>query len=127
MNYIRTKDRRILNVVDENDFDEEEKGKTPNNCTMVYALNMFGCSIVKNENIIQQADTIEDLTQVGDLVKYEDRTTSYPYQTTFVEITKFFKPYHTAIYRVVELYIKQLNGDYKLVAKDKGDYKLELV
>ena len=75
----------------------------------------------------KQADTIEELIQEGDLVKYEDRTTSYPYQTTFVEITKFFKPYHNAIYRVIELYIKQSNGDYKLVAKDKGNYKLELV
>lgn len=75
----------------------------------------------------KQSDTIEELIQKGDLVKYEDRTTYYPYQTLFTEIKDFFSPVGTMIYRVIELYIKQPNGDYKLVARGKGNYNLELV
>lgn len=76
--------------------------------------------------ILKIADTIEDLIQEGDLVRYIDTTTSYPYQGMFTEITNF-NPVGLAVYRVVELYIKQPNGDYKLVAREKGNYKLELV
>lgn len=75
----------------------------------------------------KQSDTIEELIQEGDLVKYVDTTRSYPYVGTYCEITDIFNPCGTAIYRVIELYIEQSNGDYKLVAKDKGNYKLELV
>ena len=72
-------------------------------------------------------DTIEDLIQEGDLVKYVDLTTQYPYKEEYTQLDKFFKPHHSAIYRVIELYTKQDNGDWKLVAKDKGNYKLELM
>ena len=61
MKYIRTKHGRILKIVKDEDFDDEEKVKIPNDCTMVYASNMFGCSIISNKNIIKQADTIEEL------------------------------------------------------------------
>ena len=73
---------------------------------------------------LQEADNIEDLIMVGDLVKYYDKTR---HGETYAEIDEFFAPQHTIIYRVVELYIKQSNGDFKLVAKEKGNYKLELV
>lgn len=111
MRYIRTKDGRIITLKDE----------------LIDNADLW--IVGGKENILKIANNIEDLIQEGDLVKYEDRTTSYPYQTTFAEITKFFKPYHTAIYRIIELYIKQPNGDYKLFARDKGkyNYKLELV
>lgn len=100
MKYIRAKDGRIL-VADDN----SPMAKLTTN---------------------KIADTIEELTQEGDLVRYVDTTTPYPYQGIFTEIG-IFNPVGTAIYRVIELYIKQPNGDYKLVARDKGNYKLELV
>ena len=81
----------------------------------------------KGNDIEIVGETIEELIEEGDLVKYADLTTSYPYQEQYTEIGKFFRPHHTHIYRVVELYIKQENGDFKLVARDKGNYKLELV
>lgn len=60
MKYIRTKDG-ILKIIKNEDFDEQEKKKIPANCTMVYSLNIFGCTCVDNNNIIKQADTIPEL------------------------------------------------------------------
>ena len=77
--------------------------------------------------VVQSADNIEDLIQAGDLVKIADLGTQYPYQEDYAVVTELFMPHHTAIYRVMELYVKQANGDWRLVAKDKGNCKLELV
>ena len=79
---------------------------------------------VDTSTLMPNADTIEDLIQEGDLVRYLDKTCNLK---SYCELDKFFMPHHTAIYRVIELYIKQPNGDFKLVAIDKGNYKLELV
>ena len=70
---------------------------------------------------------IEDFIKEGDLVKIADLTTQYPYQEEYALITAMFKPHHTSIYRVVEWYVKQPNGDWRLMALDKGNCKLEIV
>ena len=116
--FIRTKDNRILKVLDEAD-------KTFY-IDVSYDIG-FRLWVKGKNDIIKQADTIEDLIQEGDLVKYEDRTRSYPYPAYFAEIADGFNPHGISIYRVAELYIKQPNGDYKLVARDKGRCKLELI
>lgn len=61
MKYIRTKDGEIHTIVRDEDISKEEKAKCPDNCILVYANNIFGCSIINENKIIKQADTIEEL------------------------------------------------------------------
>lgn len=75
MTYVRTKNEKIQIVIDPNEFDEEERRKIPDNCTMVKANNIFGCVIVENKNIIKQADTIEELIDEKILIEKDGHPT----------------------------------------------------
>lgn len=77
MKYIRTKDGEIRIVIDPNEFDEEERRKIPDNCTMVEANNIYGCLIVENKNIIKQADTIEELVDAWVFEEIEENNHFY--------------------------------------------------
>ena len=61
MNYIRTRDGKIRIVIEPSEFDEEERNKIPDNCTMVKAFNMFGCEIISNKQIVVKSNKIKSL------------------------------------------------------------------
>ena len=118
MRYIRT-ENGVFELCEKQKYKEQWQVKVNN--------LLVGYRVVNKDRVINTSDNIEDLIQVGDLVKIADLGTQYPYYEDFAVVTKLFMPHHTAIYRVMELYIKQENGDWHLVAKEKGNCKLELI
>lgn len=109
MKYIRTKDGQVL------DFDKLNE--------LQKAFIM--CSI---KDIIKQVDTIEELICEGDLVRIYG---------TIIEVQHIDTDNCTYFYddegncystnNIIELYIKQSNGDYKLAAKPNEKKDLELL
>lgn len=78
---------------------------------------------------VKSADTIQKLVITGDLLIVEDRTTSYPY-ATFPHIYNEQRPfaYDCAIFKLVELYIKNQKGNYiKVAQKSEKSDELELL
>ena len=140
MKYIRTKDGRIRIVVELNEFDEKEIRKIPNDCTMVKSNNIFGCSIVENENIIKQADTIEELIQDDDLAlwfKIKVYCDDYYYEYLTKDVLMSIKDAktiasmgysgHFNLKDIKELYIKDKRGNYIKIAErkdEKGELEL---
>lgn len=142
MKYIRTKDGRILKIYCENvSLMEKDDGCSYyGKNTIDFETSLF----LSKSEILNQAETIEELIDLGDLVGvmwYDDydepfderyitirEVSAIGVDSLAIEIDTDDEDYSDYSSHIVELYLKQPNGDYKLVAKKKTEEgKLELL
>ena len=79
-------------------------------------------------NVIKAANKLTSLIVDGDLLIIQDRTTNYPYRTfPYIYEKEHMFDYDCAIYRLMEIYFKNAEGDYIKIAARNSKGELELL